>query len=39
MSERCNYISTEDQIDDACSLIKLLKGPAGNYETGSVAMI
>ena len=39
MSERCNYISTEDQINDAESLIRLLKRPAGHYELGSVPMI
>ena len=36
MSERCNYISTEDQIRDAGSLIRLLKGSSDRYETGSV---
>ena len=35
MSERCNYISSEEQITDAGSLIKLLKGPADRYQVGS----
>jgi len=35
MSERCNYISTEDQIRDAGSLIQLLKGPADRYTIGA----
>ena len=35
MSERCNYISSEEQITDADSLIKLLKGPSDRYRIGS----
>ena len=35
MSERCNYISTEEQIKDAGSLITLLKGSSGDYQVGT----
>ena len=35
MSERCNYISSEEQITDAGSLIALLKGPSGRYRIGA----
>jgi len=34
MSERCNYIDTEDKITDAGSLIDLLKGSADRYQLG-----
>ena len=35
MSERCNYISTEEQIIDAGSLITLLKGSSGDFQVGT----
>ncbi len=37
ISERINYISTERQITDAGSLIRLLRGPAADYTLGSDA--